>query len=98
MIVERLRAKWLQSDKPFWVDSTDPHGEVDQASSVVRMSPGKFLAKVELIMRRIPDDPVLILTLIAVSVLMANPSGIRAAEADVPTPILLGYTIPRPLS
>ncbi len=41
-------------------------------------------------MRRIPDDPVLILTLIAVSVLMANPSGIRAAEADVPTPILLG--------
>ena len=35
VIVERLRAKWLQSDKPFWVDSTDPHGEVDQASSVV---------------------------------------------------------------
>jgi hypothetical protein len=54
------------------------------------MSPGKFLVKVELIMRRISNGQVLILTLIAVSVLIAKPSGTRAAEADKPTPILLG--------
>ena len=41
-------------------------------------------------MRRISNGQVLILTLIAVSVLIAKPSGTRAAEADKPTPILLG--------